>query len=1303
MISKETIDRILSAVSLVDVIGDYVKLTKKGSNYVGCCPFHAEKTASFVVNASKNIYKCFGCSAAGNNAASFIQAHEQVSFPEAMRLLSKRTGIEIVEQQSLTDEEKEKYARRETLRAVVKKASELFIEQLDATATAYLASRGFSAESVERFGLGYAGEGWQTLLSALKKAGFKDDEILSSSLATKTEKGVFDYFRNRVLFPIREVSGSIAGFTGRSIEATAHAKYLNSKDTEIFNKGKLLYGLFEAKRFIVQNDMCNLVEGNFDVIRWHELGVANTVAACGTALTKEQIQLIRRFTPNVTVVYDGDAAGIQASFRNIDLLLAEGMNVWAVALPSGTDPDDYGRAHGREGVLRLLGRKVNFIQFRYEFLKAQSGNDPILMADCVNQVIHSIGLIPDAAVKESYKRLCADTFGFTSEQLARISPKALPPTEEPDDNGWLGLSYAKEAIAQEQECRLVGDYAAFLEEQLAGYENTITFKGKLGYSYIQQLGALTRTVVLPDGFSTRDIVDANGREPELVHIAKKLVDYDIEVQTYIRSEYYDDTHLTSFLDAYCKLNALRLEENIGNDTLRMQCIERVAEMLAKADNIQQALYADDFAKKVGIKPSDFKKIMKPHSEKQNTSMRFKQESIVSDGQVFDFNPGKLPEYVDHAFFQKYGFFAAQNKAGKPIFYVFKTEQGGLLPVSTFYIDPLFHVWDEDPKYNKRVVQINNINGNSFFMEIPSNAMINFAEFRQVMWAMGSNVFTRGKAQHHELIIASIADRFPKCYELKVFGQQHEDFYAFSNAIVTAGGEVIHMNNLGLVNYKDIMYYSPSVSQIYAGNRQDNDKYRNDRWFIYRENSETDFETWAKLMLKVYKMNDNGYWALLFAILSAFRSVIYPNDRLFTGLFFVGPTESGKSQIAISARALFMSPEAPLFNLTTGTDAAFFALLERIRDAIQVFEEYNNKHISDAKFQGLKASIYDGDGRQKKKDTSSKDIEVSEVNSAIIILGQENAERDDNALPNRCIVCHVPKKDNWTEEEDNAFRELKRRQSNGLTNILIDVLRQRPVIRQHYLKEQRAAFKELRDDLRADGSTANTRIMNTVSLFLGLVRVWEQHVPGLHLPFTYKEFYKIARTKVVTQSESIGQTNRLSVFFETIQLLLSREHNGLVPGRELKIAPARFLTLRTDRVNTEERDLGDERKLLYLRLSLIRPLYASVNGSESLEMNNLMMYIKDHPAYIGETKSTRFSWTEYKDRDDGFGTVRKTPVAAGTTSSATVLDYEVFKQLSGIDLEKYEDNPADDQPRLFDEVDADNGGGAQQGRQGDIPF
>lgn len=425
MIDPKTVSRILDTAQIVDVVSDFVTLRRRGANYVGLCPFHDEKTGSFVVSPAKGIFKCFGCGKAGG-PVHFIMEHEQLDYPGALRYLAKKYGIEIVEKE-LSAEEKQAQSERESLFAVNDWAARYFIDTLNNTeegrsvGISYFRERGFTDETIRKFGLGYCPSEGSAMCRAALAHGFKAEFIEKTGVGLRRDNGAwYDRFRGRVIFPVHTLSGKVVAFGGRVLEKNDKtAKYVNSPESEIYSKSHELYGIYFAKQSIVKADRCFLVEGYTDVISMHQAGVTNVVASSGTSLTEGQIRLIHRFTPNITVLYDGDNAGIKASVRGIDMLLAEGMNVKVVLLPDGEDPDSYARGHNASDFIRFIDEnQTDFIHFKVKLLKGEAGTDPIKRAQLVQDVVRSIALMPDNITRMVYTKECAEMLDMDEGTLA---------------------------------------------------------------------------------------------------------------------------------------------------------------------------------------------------------------------------------------------------------------------------------------------------------------------------------------------------------------------------------------------------------------------------------------------------------------------------------------------------------------------------------------------------------------------------------------------------------------------------------------------------------------------------------------------------------------------------------------------------------------------------------------------------------------------------------------------------------------------------------------------------------------------
>lgn len=423
MISKSTVDLVFETARLEEVIGDFVQLKKSGSNFKGLSPFSNEKTPSFMVSPAKQIWKDFS-SGKGGNVVSFLMEHEHFTFPEAIKFLAKKYNIEVEETQQ-TNEQKEAASLRESMYAVTDYAQSFFSKMLNESqegkniGLAYFQERGFTAESIDKFHLGYSPDQWDALTKAALNAGFQEEFLISSGLTIQKGEKLFDRFKGRVMFPIHSMSGRVMGFGGRILKQDKQsAKYVNSPESEVYQKSKVLYGLYQAKQHIAKESNCYLVEGYTDVIQMHQAGIQNVVSSSGTALTSDQVRLVRRLTNTITLLFDGDAAGLRAAMRGVDIILEAGMQVSICTFPEGEDPDSFIRNHQLTEVKQFLeNNTVDFIQFKAKLLAEEGKNEPIRKAETIREIVQSISIIPDAIRREVYIQSCASLMNISEDVL----------------------------------------------------------------------------------------------------------------------------------------------------------------------------------------------------------------------------------------------------------------------------------------------------------------------------------------------------------------------------------------------------------------------------------------------------------------------------------------------------------------------------------------------------------------------------------------------------------------------------------------------------------------------------------------------------------------------------------------------------------------------------------------------------------------------------------------------------------------------------------------------------------------------
>lgn len=470
MIDRATIQRIMDAADIVDVVKEFVTLRKAGVNYKGLCPFHDEKTPSFVVSPAKQMCKCFSCGK-GGNVVHFIMEHEQMTYPEALKWLARKYGIEVREKE-LTDEERHAQTERESMFVLNEWARDYFTDILFnnvdgvALGMAYFRKRGFRDDIIRKFQLGFSLEERDALAKAAVAKGFNPEYLEKTGLCYRTNDGrLLDRYHGRVIFPVLTVSGKVVAFGGRIMTSDKKvAKYVNSPESEIYSKSHELYGLFQAKHAIVKQNRCFLVEGYTDVISMHQSGIENVVASSGTSLTEGQIKLIHRFTDNITVLYDGDSAGIKASLRGIDMLLAEGLNIKVLLLPDGDDPDSFARKHNREEYQQYIdSHQVDFIKFKTDLLMADAGDDPIKKAALIQDVVKSVSVIPNEVVRQLYIRESAVSLGVGEELVVNeinkfIRERRKNEYAKPADND--GQEKAEKDSAEEKKAEAVTPFTS---------------------------------------------------------------------------------------------------------------------------------------------------------------------------------------------------------------------------------------------------------------------------------------------------------------------------------------------------------------------------------------------------------------------------------------------------------------------------------------------------------------------------------------------------------------------------------------------------------------------------------------------------------------------------------------------------------------------------------------------------------------------------------------------------------------------------------------------------------------------------
>ena len=1278
MIDKNFIEKVKTALNIVNVIETFTHLHKTGANYKGVCPFHDDHSPSMVVSPSRQTYHCFVCGASGD-VISFVQHHLNISFIESLRWCANQAGIEFPTKE-LSPEEEAAYKKKEAQRIAIDAAAKFFQKNLG-QAVSFLTSRGYSLtdKALTDFGVGYAPMG-NLALTELSSAGYSQELLQEVDVLGNSEGRLYDRFRDRLMFPFYDMQGHVIGFSGRIVTPKdGTGKYVNTGETPLFTKGKHIFGLYQARKSIGKTGFAYLVEGQFDVMSLHKVGVENVIGGSGTAFTEGQVKLLLRFTDDIVMIYDADPAGVKASLKNCELLLKAGAKVRCIRLEKGMDPDEFAKANGSLTKNKLKELTEPFPKAFKRMILPRGCKDETVITDCLNSICSLVACVQDSVLRLEYIKSIAEDFrskiGIIDNKVRSIRTNLKESIEQTNTpSGIFGLDALKENLKNDSPARIT----SIMQEFLDGYgeEPIVYVSGHPSSNDIQELRRIYCYFESSHlGCSLTDDGEESNYLRTLADMYRAGIRVDID---------YNDSAM-SFLDDYMDIHGAFLRNFSGN---RVPLISRCIELSSYADETVITVNKSHYCSLLNLTKRQFDELRKPFVLKRKSAMKVSMQADNLDDEEFDVN--EPPDYVQEneeykRMWKESGYYPRLNKKSEPVCYMFRNKNGnGMTQVADFFMTPLLHIFSDDFEQNKRVLRINRrYYETPIYIEIPSKAMLKMSSIEEVLINYEAVNFN-GEEWQWKAIKTYMSRHFVMCSEVKTYGNQQsegmsrktdEQFFAFANGIFhNVDGQWVFdpVNELGVVTHNKNNYYLPAFSTIYAGSGKQSDKYELISQLVYKEvpaEKKVSFEKWASLMDQVYKINDNGKWALVFAIMCAFRSNIHCIDRLFTAPFFMGPMSSGKTQIAISIRSLFISPNIPIFNLNTGTDAAMSTIMGTFKDVPVVLDEYNNKDISDTKFQALKGIVYDGDGKQKRKGTSGREIENDKVFAPVIICGQETPQRDDNALMSRVIVCEVPKPRNRTPEEVRLFEELKTIEDPnkiGLSNVLLQILELRHMFMDHFRSLKQEAYNELKQDIINSGEM--DRLMKTASLFLGTVKLIERY-SNLRLPFTYDEFFKIVQEKVQFQLSLIRSTDKLAMFFTAVNNMIDTRQ--IIEGREFLIEQPKKVTGKDSRGDAKTFTFEAGANIMFLRLSAVFSIFdRSGYNNENSTLSTIEQNLRSHASYVGTVSSRRFVWEETVDDTDLHnGIMVKFRKQKSTSTSAIIIDYDKFVESYNIDFRR----------------------------------
>ena len=1281
-INSDFINDVKSKLDIVDVIGAYINLQKAGINHKGICPFHQDNHPSMMVSKTRQTYHCFVCGEHGD-VLDFLQKYNQITFTEALRLACKLAGAEFPEKEA-TPEENAAYRLLESRRIAIDAAAKFYQGNLS-QAESFLRSRGYdsSDKALAEYGVGYAPSG-NVAMRKLAEEGYNLQLLTDVGILGKSQDGrSYDFFRDRIMFPFYDISGRVIAFSGRIVTPNDNAgKYVNTGETPIFRKGQHIFGLYQAKKAIARAGFAYLVEGQFDVITLHRYGVENVIGGSGTAFTDDQIRLILRFTQSVVMIYDADDAGMKAAVKNCELLLKAGISVRCVRLPKGYDPDSYGRLCKEELKQKLFDITETFPKALKRMLVPRGCKDEATIASAMNTISNLVACVQDAGLRLEYMKSMAKDFDtkmtILEDKVRDIRRNVNDVKKESMKQGIFGIDSLKENLRNSEPAVITSSIDTFLESY--GDNPIVYAAGMPSSTDIQNLRRICcYFVTTEDGCA---INSTTGEDSDYLATLAEMYKAGI---SQIRVTHEDKVE--SFIDFYIRIHGDLLPGFLGD---KVPIITRCIELTSYAEETVITVNKNHYCSKLGLSKGQFDEIRKPFVSKRKNIL--KANALKDDLYDDDFDGDEVPSYAREGeyaqMFRECKYYPRLNKQGIPVCYMFQNKNGrGFSQVADFYMVPLLHIFNEDFEQNKRVLKVNRrYFDKPLYIEVLSSSLKKMSTIEDVLINYEGVNFTDGEEWQWRRIKEYMSRHFVQCREIQTYGNQQsegmsrktdEQFFAFANGIAheDENGKYVFekVNELGVVIHNHMNYYLPAFSTIYAGSGRQSDKYELISQLVYEDipiNKQVTFEQWASLMDKVYKINDNGKWAIVFALMCAFRSNIHCLDRLFTAPFFMGPMSSGKTQIAISIRSLFISPTIPIFNLNTGTDAAMSTIMGTFRDVPVVLDEYNNKDISDTKFQALKGIVYDGDGKQKRRGTSGRDIENDKVFAPVVICGQETPQRDDNALMSRVIICEVPKPKNRTPEETKLFEELKNIEKNiGLSNVLLEVLSLRPAVMDHFRALKQEAYSELKSDVVNSGEM--DRLMKTASLFLGMVKLVERY-SKLKLPFTYDEFFALVQEKIKFQLSLIRSTDKLAMFFNAVNNMIDTKQ--VLVGREMLIEQPKSVTGKDSHGDKKTFGFDPGTHILFLRLSSVYSIYdRSGYNSENTTLSTLEQNLRSHPSYIGTVPSRRFTWEETVEvaKQDDQETMVRVRKERSTSTSAIIIDYDKFMEMYNIDFRRGE--------------------------------
>ena len=1094
--SNSSIDRVRDA-DIVKTISHYCTLKKSGADYKCNSPFTAEKTPSFVVSPAKEIFKCFS-SGNGGDGIKFVMLKEGCEFIEAVEKVASIHNI-YLEKEEVTADQKIKLDQKAEMYHILDLVSRGFSDNykkldVDHWAKKMISERGYNDETLINYQVGFSSENNALTKWAIEKGVLGVAKELGLSDAKSSQS--YDKFKDRLIFPIHDHKGAVVGFGGRrsnSETASKYPKYLNSKESIVYNKSKVLYGLYQAKSVIRKTGTAIMTEGYTDVLGMAQHGVENTVASCGTALTKEHGQLLKKFAQEVIILRDGDKAGSKAIIRDIDILLSFGFQVSLCILPEGEDPDSFAKIQ-KENLPAWINKnkqdaliwKVN----QYDLTRNNYQSD----IDNINEICQlSVNSILENIVSE----------------------------EELQDLKGDDLKAAKEA-------------------------NT---------NYLNEIKHLQKE-------AKNDVKDV----PEI-----------------------DPTKKTEAFNDIC--NTLY---NIKHEVKRTEYIRQLSKIL----NVTVASVKAEIGK----------------LEVEATTQKEKSIGAPSTRNL------RLPAGADKEEYFEHGFVTVDNC------YHFQRSNGSFFQGTQFKFQPLFHI--QGDKENKRLSEITNVLGKKKLIDFDSDMLANFSEFRKYLFRIGGFMFLTHngvKTEHFDKFVYRFEDQFQPALELLTLGWNKQGFYAFADGVFWEG-KFRAVNKYGIMHLEGVdtnsneytqkidYRYSPAFSVMHQNNQDGDDKFENDRFFVYKQ-SPIELSDWMGQMQKVFQ--EKGIIGILFNFGALFRDIFLSHYDSFPLLGGFGEKDSGKSGFGKILQNFFYY-RLPALDLTQATHVGFSRRLSRNHNTIQFLDEYQDKQCDDKIFSGMMGA-WNGIGREKGMNSQDKRTQYDKINSAIYYAGQFMPTRMENALATRTISLLFQTK-NFTSEEKEAFNKLLNWTNQGISSLVVELVQHRGYFEKRLPSVHSETVRTLKELLK--DQDYQERIFGNVAMLLTTFHILKDKID---FPFEAKEVEALLSKTIIDNSEQIADSNGLTEFWSIVQFLF--ETNQVKDEYDFKIEPKiEFKILEKNKQYVSYKN-SERKKILFIRLNSVFQFYnkevTKREGVDVIGQTTLRQYFKSRPYYIGAVKGVRF--------------------------------------------------------------------------------